>query len=64
MLSCYLFRYSADRPARCRREAGDIDLDGDGEISFEEFRQMMEDDPTAVTTGATTGTGTPASTGA
>lgn len=24
--------------------AGDIDLDGDGEISFDEFRKMMEDE--------------------
>ncbi|CAM9559159.1 unnamed protein product [Ectocarpus sp. 6 AP-2014] len=33
--------------------AGDIDLDGDGEISFDEFRQMMEEDQTTTTATAT-----------
>lgn len=33
-------------------KAGGIDLDGDGEISFEEFRQMMEEDHTAAASGA------------
>ncbi|CAN0299431.1 unnamed protein product [Ectocarpus sp. 12 AP-2014] len=35
-----------------REIVGDIDLDGDGEISFDEFRQMMEEDH-ATTTGTT-----------
>ncbi|CAM9920209.1 unnamed protein product [Scytosiphon promiscuus] len=30
--------------------AGDIDLNGDGEISFDEFRQMMEEDHTTTNT--------------
>lgn len=45
--------------------AGDIDLDGDGEISYEEFRQMMEEEnngstpyTSAATSAATSGTAT------
>eukprot|EP00903_Cladosiphon_okamuranus_P009815 g9329.t1 len=46
-----------------REIVGDIDLDGDGEISFDEFRQMMEEDQTAAVTTAAN-PATPASTGA
>lgn len=40
-------------PTAVTIRAGDIDLDGDGEISFDEFRQMMEEDTTTTATTTT-----------